>query len=189
MLRITLRWRPDREWLLAFWLALSLVVGLIVGAVAWFLAGGLVAAVTGMGTMAALGAPGVMKPRIAAVPYSYWNRLARKYAVIAQTLVMRTCYWTALLFARGDGSALMIESGHAPDSLWTERGTLEPAAYGSLAADCSGSPRRGWVGETVSWALRSKQPWVVLLLPYLVIVRVLDVRKEKKAPAGIYTLY
>ena len=189
MLSITLRWRPDRESLLAFWLAFSLVLGLIIGTASWYLAGGLVGTLTFVVATVALGTLGVVRPRIAAVPYSYWNRLARKYAVIAQGIVMRVCYWTALLFARGDGTALEINGEHVPESLWVERGTLEPAAYGSLCADSSGSPRRSWVGETAAWALRSRQPWVVLLLPYLGIVRALDVRREVKAPSGIYTLY
>ncbi len=189
MLRITLRWRPDRESLLAFWLAFSLVSGLIVGAVAWAVSGGLVAVLVFLAATPAAAAWGIAKPRIAAAPYSYWNRLARKYAVIAQVIVMRICYWTALLFVRGDGRALKIQGDPESHSLWVERGTLEPGAYGSLSSDFSGPPRNGWFGETAAWTLRSGQSWMALLLPYLGIVRALDVRKEKKAPSGIYTLY
>ena len=188
MFSSTMPSRPDRVWLVSFWLSFSLSCGLLVASAArvaesdgWMLFGVIV--------VLALLLPGVVWPRLVRLPYAIWNRLAREYSRAASLILTAICFYTVFAAVRLAGSALRLKSPQPGESLWAPRGTLPSTAYRSEDEyPRSGAPR-GWLRAILSWSARPGHQWVVGLIPFLVLLRALDHEERAGVPSDIYTLY
>ena len=188
MLSSTMPSRPDRVWLVSFWLSFSLGCGLLVASAArlaesdgWMLFGVI--------ALLALLVPGVVWPRLVWSPYAIWNRLAREYSRAASLILTAICFYIVFVAVRLAGSALRLKGPQPGESLWTPRGTLPSTAYRSQDESPRGGAPKGWLRVIFSWSARPGHRWVVGLIPFLVLLRALDYDERAGVPSDIYTLY
>lgn len=187
---MTLPASPNRSWLLSFWLAMSLCIGLITGALSWIL---ISPAWAGCGVLVALALAmsGVLRPQLLVGPYRFWNRLAVKFAGFAQMCVTGICFYIVFVAVGRTGASLGLAHPNSnSESLWTPRETLVSSAYISHdRATSKGLRQRGWFDTFLPWAIRSGNVWACCLLPFLILLRTLETGEESGFPSNTYTLY
>lgn len=186
MIRPTLPHRPDREDLLGFWMVISLLTGLLLSTLLLLMGGApdWTGVVAGALTVLALLLLGLQSERRIERMYARWNRLARGYSRRARRWVTWVVYRTVVTAAARTGASGLPVGA----SKWMERGTLSPSGYASQAGD----PVDGGEGrpeELQAWLVRTHRGWAVALLPFLGVLRALDVRKERSVASDNYTLY
>ena len=127
-------------------------------------------------------------PAQAQAVYGLWVRASRLYAKIARQIVLILCH--AVITAVGlAGTSLTLERPAPGRSLWQARQSLPVAAYTSqFEAAGPAWAHRPW-RALFDWAVRSRNVWLVLLVPFLILVSVLDTEEQRRYPAGIYTLF
>jgi hypothetical protein len=137
----------------------------------------------------AAGVGATLRPREAAVAYRLWNLMARAYARVARAVLLALCYMVLFTVVGIAGSSVRLQRPRAGESLWFPRSTLATSTYWSQSEqpDRPWSHHR-WIGMFV-WAFRSGNSWAVLLIPFLMLVAVLEHGEEQRFPAGIYTLF
>ena len=123
------------------------------------------------------------------LPYRVWSKLARVFASVARPYLLLVCFYTIFPVLRFLGSSFISFPGISPESAWVERGTLPVTMYGSQhhavqerAGVC------GWVRSYGSWAMRSGQPWVLALLPFLILLSMVRTGSRKPHFLRISTL-
>src|SRR5262245_14994309 len=133
----------------------------------------------------------LIRPNFAGRAYRAWNRrISHPFAKSAANIVTKVAFF--MLFVAGSKTAWrrhFHDAGRTSTS-WTPRESLAPTAYAALyAARATPSRRRGWIADYVRWATRTGNVWSVSLLPYFLLLMVLDRDEETAAPANIYTLF
>lgn len=190
MFVMTLPPSPNRLWLLSFWFAISLLVGLIAGALSWMLASPLW---SGLGVLVALSlaTSGLLRLQKLSTPYKAWNNLANRFARFAQAWVGRVCFYTVFVAVGRAGTSLgLAHPGADTKSLWVSRETLAPSEYAYPHKSSTAGPiRQSWISAYLSWAAGSRNLWACSLLPFLILLRALDTGDESHFPSNIYTLY
>ena len=178
-----------REWLISFWLTISVSSGLLIGALlsllispVWFVLGVILALM--------LILPGLLHPQILSIPYNAWNRAAFCFARVSRFLLTAICFYIIFVVMRRTGSSLRLARPSSTESLWVPRGTHAPAAYlHQYDATTEKSPQGGWIRTYLSWAAQSGRLWTVFLLPFLVLLSSVEIYQRKTLPANIYTLF
>jgi hypothetical protein len=180
---------PRRKWLISFWLAISLVSGALCGAMlailiapGWFGVGGIVALMVAV--------PGLRRPQVASKPYQRWRRAGRSYCRVVSRVLTGLCFCTVFVVARLAGSSLRLARPRTSRTMWVPRTTLAPTAYAHQYNRASpDSPRAGWLRPYLSWTVRSGHVWAIGLLPFLIMLEIVEAGPEKGATANIYTLF
>lgn len=177
-----------RATLRAFWIAVCLELGILVGLAALLPIppAGLIA---GLAAVAALLAAGCLSPEQVAPAYRFWNRGASRFAVAAARWIAGICYYTVFAAAALSGSPVLRRWPRQPASNWSRRDRLPEAAYGSTWRLQSGMSAAGSLRPFVSWALKSGNSWAVVLVPFLLLLRALDSQPPQHVPSDLYTLY
>src|SRR4026207_1366571 len=82
--------------LMAFWLALSLLAGIIISVIVsiWISP---TQAPLGLIAVPILALPGLLWPQLAILPYGAWNRLAGTFARFARTWLMGICFYVIVV--------------------------------------------------------------------------------------------
>lgn len=175
--------------LAAFWLAISLSVGMLIGMI-----GGLALSprwlLFGLASAVVMAVPGLLRPQIAAFPYRAWNKLAREFSRGARHWLIGICYYVILVAVGQTKSSIKLKHPSPQESSWVARRgrTVEHAPH--LDGSARESPRRGWIRSYTSWAVQSGNTWVLGLLPFIVMLSALEVdQQENPLPADIYTLF
>jgi hypothetical protein len=177
---------PARHhWLVAFWLVLSLVIGVLFAVLRSLLLspGSIVSAAV---LILVLAAPGLFRPQLALLPYRAWNKLARLALQGFHEVLLRACFYTVFVAARWGGfvdSNLGLARSDSEESMWFAREKTGPAAF-IVPRDI------GRFAEFVSWARLSGNLWAIALLPSMLLLSLLDTdRRQQKLPDNIYTLF
>jgi len=177
-----------RAWLRAFWLTMSLTLGILTALLVGTRPG--TRAVIGLAVTVAAVIPGMLRPDLARPPLRAWNALARLFARAGTAYLTAVCFHVVIRAMRRTGSPLRLHPPAPGESLWTpwpEERTDHVLADGIVAAR---SPGSGWAGDFVSWVRRSRQDWGLALLPMLLVLATFDTTQDVEAPPpGIYTLY
>ena len=188
MMHPTLPHRPDREDLLGFWIAISLVAGLLLGFLTLLASGatGWMGPLMGVLTTGVLLLVGLRRERGIDRVYGRWNRWARAYSRRARRWITAVLYWTVVAVAARAGARGLALEG----SPWLQRGTLPQWGYPGQGggADIDAPERREPQGS-VHWMIRSGRSWAIGLLPFLWILRALDVKAQRSVASDTYTLY
>lgn len=188
MMHSTLPHRPDREDLLGFWIAVSLMAGLLLGTLTFLDDGapGWVGPLIGALTTGTLLLVGLRRERGIDRVYGRWNRWARAYSRRARGWITAVLYWTVIgVAARAGARGLALEG-----SPWLQRGTLPQSGYlGQGDGADADTPARGEPRGLVRWMLRSERSWAIVLLPFLGLLRALDVKAQRSVASDTYTLY
>jgi hypothetical protein len=179
---------PRRAWLLAFWTALSLWLGVSAGvflavALGWFW---LAAAPVIAAGMAALG---WIWPGLVAFPYRAWNKLARETARLGHFCILTVCYYVVLAPVARAGSSFRLESPKPGESFWIKRQSSRGRADVQKLSGAEFSSR-SWIVTYLSWCAHPRNLWTVWLIPYLLLLSLLETEEQKNSvPSNIYTLY
>ena len=189
MLTLSLPSRPNRQLLRSFWLAISVISGLVGAGAAW-LAGLDAWVLVGLGVIFVLVTPGMARPRAVSLPYRIWNSLAQGYARTTRLFLMGICFYTVFLAVGRTRSGLWLRQPDPTTSTWLPRAVFPASSYGARSTS-QGDARHGWLRGLFSWSIRSKNnAWAISLAPFLVLYRMLDFEEaESEAPSDIYTLY
>ena len=181
--------RPRRAFLKSFGLTVAFVVALMMATISWQ-TGSLLLVLGGVPAALALAVSATLRPEWWLVLYRVWNKLGLVYATAARPFLLLVCYYTIFPVLRFLGSSFISFPAVSPESAWVQRGTLPVTMYGSqhhAVQDQAGVC--GWVRSYTSWAMRSKQPWALALLPFLIFFSLLERGKDTSYPADIYTLF
>ena len=178
---IVLPSRPDRAWLRSFGLAAAALSGLVAG-----LALGVGA---GVATVSLVALAAALAPAAFRRAYALYNRIAGRFVRLARQGLLAICFHTIFLAAGRAGSTLAVRPPVPGGSLWAPRATLSPRAYSSVFTELSAPSRPGWPMSFVRWALKSRNPWAVALLPFLLLLRILDPEPSLDVRGNIYTMY
>lgn len=192
MLTMTLPRSPDRVDLDAFWLAACTLATAAGVAVVLLLGGGSGGIVAVFGVTGLAAGLGVRRQRVPLLAYRLWNDVARGYAGIARGWVLAVCYWVVFPVVGRTGSRLPVEPEPGDGTSWTERSWSRGGRALSRSLRDGGplrqDPRSGW-RWLVSWAQIGEQAWVLLLLPFLILLQSLEPESGDAPPADLYTLY
>jgi len=180
---------PRRAWLISFWIASCLSLGLLVGLVLavlvsplWFGIGLLLAFI--------LSVPGLLWPHAVLVPYKLWGRVTLFYARAARVLLKGICFYLVIFPVALAGSSLRLARPVTSESQWIPRRIAEPVTH---QREFNGRTREqsqaGWIKDYLSWAAEPSNWWSVCLLPFLTILLAMSTDEEHDFPANIYTLF
>jgi hypothetical protein len=182
---------PRRAWLMSFGLVMSLVSGLLIGALlslrmspCWFAVGVVVALM--------LSLPGLLWPQTVSIPYRVWNKLAYEFSRFARLWLTGICFYIVFVTVGRLGSSFKLASLAADESLWVSREISAPAAYGSSHGIIREEPsEEGWVSAFVSWAMQSGNGWACCLLPFLMLLSAFESEQQEESdlPTHTYTLF
>lgn len=180
---------PRRAHLRSFALVIGGAAGLVAAALTSAYLGGVAGTAAGALVMLLIATPGWIQPELVRHAYRFWYLSSHRVARFARRALLWICYHSVFDLAGRAGNRLGIEpTGKA--SAWTERTTLPPPLFrsqdGSVVVDAGA---HGWVRPLSGWALRSGRPWVLALVPFLVLLNALDDHRQDALPADIYTLY
>ena len=181
---------PIREVCLqSFGVVMGLFAGLLIGILSSLL-GISRPFILGVGVASAVMFPGLLWPQMLSLAYRAWNKFARIFAGYARVLLAGICFYIIFVTVGRSGAALRPNRSPGSRSQWIPRETLAPAAYSALHAVPMKRPsEHGWISDFLLWASRSGNLWVVCLLPFLILLSVLETDDEGSFPSGIYTLF
>ena len=186
---ITLPSRPRRACLRSFSLAVSLCSGVLIGATLTLL---LSFQWVSLGAVPALvlAFPTLFCPHTLSRLYDVWNRMALLFNRVARLWLTGICFYIVLATVGLTGSRLRLAHPTASESLWVPRKTVPPATYKSqwVSIEKNGW-RKGWIRSFVFWAFHSGNLWAAFVLPFLILLCLLEGDEESSAPTRIYTLF
>jgi hypothetical protein len=184
---------PGRARLRAFWLVLSLAVGLALWAV--LLRSGALTGTSGtlalMGATIAFASIGLVHPYAAAVPYRAWNWLVHRFSVVAIRYVTAVAFWTVGLVFATDKRPGRFEHRIQSDSGWRPRTSQSLSAYKSQHTTAVSEGDSGAPDRQTSPVTHMRPPLIWAFGPFVSLIRTLHVDRDpsKERSAHIYTLY
>ncbi len=180
---------PRRAWLQSFWIVMCSMIGLLAGGclavrlgIPWIAAGVLAGAL--------LSAIGFLVPTVARGPYRLWFRVTDFYFRMVRLAVKTVCYFVVFVVVGRRKSSLLCDRPTAMASIWVPRHTLPVTNYPhEYEGETREVKQRPWVSVYLSWARSTGHGWAISLLPFLLLLSVLEPEQERAFPAGIYTLF
>jgi hypothetical protein len=178
-----------RAMLRGFWITISAIGGLMIGALAhlfgssWAIGTGIFAAVLLLALV-------FIQEAFVWRLYRGWNRLlVRPFTAIVQHVITRLCYFIIFVAVGRAGSRLPVTASSSQNSFWTERDLQAQTDLGSASVRVGFVPEHGWVRGYCSWARTSGNIWAIALLPFLMILRICSRPQAETAGFNIYTLF
>jgi hypothetical protein len=116
--------------------------------------------------------------------------MALLFARAARLWLTGICFYIVFVAVGLTGSRLRLAHPTASESLWVPRKTFPPATYESQwgSIEKNGS-RKGWIRSFLYWAFHSGNLWAAFMLPFLILLCLLERDEESSLPTRIYTLY
>lgn len=186
---ITLPSTTNRARLTSFWFAFSSLSGLLVGVLAalligiWWLGVGVVLTLL-------LSVFGLFRIEGISKLYNLWNKVARSFGGWASIWLMSVSYYIVFFIVGRTGSSLRLARPSGSESMWAGRQTLPVTTYTSqYGSNSHGSYEKGWIANFLSWGTHSGNLWACCLLPFLILLKALEVEDRSSFPTRIYTLY
>ena len=181
----------NRAALRGFWLIISLAIALVVTLTTRALGlGDEVATVTTLGVVyAIIAVPVLLRPSLAWTPYRAWNWIVRRFSGPAIRAVSSVAFHLVMRPLSATTAAHQFRR-QSSSTTWEPRVTQSVETYPSTHYDENGAQEDMW-GSLSSWRRISDHRPAVLLIPYVALIRLLDVEPAAKtdAPSDIYTLY
>ncbi len=188
---LLLPYPPRRAWLMSFWLVISVLSGLVFGALSsllissrWFWIGFIVTL--------SLFTLGLAQRHAISVLYNLWNKMAGFYMRASRVVLKGICFYLIFGVIGRTGTSLRLARPASDASMWVPRGTLVPSAYlGTYCSSTKADQNKSWIRSYLSWARQSRNLWAACLLPFLVLLRTVECEDEERPfyPTDVYTLY
>jgi hypothetical protein len=179
---------PSRACLIAFWLSFSLGASVVAALLLYLLVS---PQHSGLGLLSVPTSflPILFWPKGLILCYRIWNRLAREISRFAQKVILRICFHVVFVAAGFAGSSMRIDRLTSKESLWTDRETVSSNSYfGEHKVSAKRSPTN-WLSSVFSWSQQSGDLLPLCLLPFLLLLRILEPKQETTVPSDIYTLF
>ena len=133
---------------------------------------------------------GLIRPKIMSKPYRLWDALANYFARGARLVLLGVCFYIIMVAVRFAGAAIELGRPSADQSLWISKKTLSPATYlYEFSASGGQFTGKGWLSSYLCWAGVSGNLWALFLVPFLAMLAAVEVYRDRRFPAGIYTLF
>lgn len=174
----------------AFWLAVSLAIAVPATWVIRALGAEAVGSLTTFGLVfAGVVIPVIVRPSIAWTPYRAWNWIIRRFSLRAIRAVTSIAFLLVMRPLSATSEPHQFER-HTTSTSWRQRETQSAGTYRSTHYDPNGEQENTWSGLS-SWRRKSGHRAVVLLSPFVALIRLLDVdaAASTDTPSDIYTLY
>jgi hypothetical protein len=140
--------------------------------------------------IAPLSASGMIYPSLLIIPYRIWNKCAKLYARFAQISLMAIAYHFIVRIVGLMALSGQFKPARSGISAWVPRRTITVLAYDSqYEAPDHLSIHAPWTAGFVSWARRTPNVWAVCLLPFMILVSILEPEEEREQVSDIYTLF
>jgi len=174
--------------LLSFWLVFTPGLAAMIATAAsfWLQANWRLCAVV---ALAALVLPVLLKPTLARMPYRAWNKLVRIFGACASRFTLMVMFYILIAVGRA-GSSLALRRPDERESQWVPRSALDPRAFFvQHRSPAKEIDRSSWAANLYRWSSKSRNYWVLALLPFLLLLSALDTEQEENYPTNIYTLF
>ena len=178
-----------RAYVRSFWLTASLLAA-IGSAGALVPRVGLPWIAAGIVVSIAIAALGFYAPLIAKGPCKLWMRSVDLYCRVTRLAVKAICFFVVFVLVGRTKSSLLLARPVGGGSVWHKRDTLTASTYPYESENIT--EKVGpltWRSAYMSWCHASGNRWAVLLLPYLLLLDLLEPEQERALPANIYTLF
>jgi hypothetical protein len=181
---------PNRLRLLSFWISLVFLLGIVVG-IPLLLTSQHYLIIPWILILVILIVVGFKNTALVSGIYRVWNNLAHAYGSLALYSITGICFYVILLITGRAGSILRISREETKGkSHWKPRETLHNDSYDSMYNSLSKNVNdRGAIRSLFDWSMETKNYWVICLIPFLLLIRVLETEEHKEFPSNIYTLY
>ena len=143
-------------------------------------------------TVLAVGFPllGLLWPKMMSRPYRVWNVAANYFARVARLFLIGICFYIILLAVGRAGTSMNLARPRPDESLWLSKKTLSPDTYAyEFAASGKRFTERGWLRSYLCWARVSGHVWAFFLVPFLAMLSAVEIYRDRRFPAGVYTLF
>jgi hypothetical protein len=133
---------------------------------------------------------GLVRPKIMLKSYRLWNLSANYFARVARLFLMGICFYIILLAVGRAGTSMSLARPRPDESLWLSKKTLSPDTYAyEFAASGKHFPEKGWLRSYLCWARVSGHVWAMFLVPLLAMLSAVEIYRDRRFPAGVYTLF
>ena len=173
-----------------FWLVMSLIIGLLIGyflnilfSPIWF--------VSSIFITFGIAVPGLIRPRVATMPYRAFNKLVRGFIRFTNECILLVCFFTIYIAGGKNSSFIKLVRPHESESLWVPRYQDSSGIHGTNnVVVMTKSTHSSWLFTFVRWAIKSGNWWMFCLLPYMILIAVFKKEKlQTTISENIYTLY
>ncbi len=179
---------PRRAYLRSFWISLCLVLGTAGALLAGLWSASLDTTVLLVTGMLAVALFGYLYPPIAKRPYAAMYHCFEYYGQLLRFCLKLVCFFLVFVAVGRAGSKLPVAPRPA-GSMWLPRSSTPAEEFDSEFEGTQGDENPHWTATYLAWAHRSGNGWAVMLLPFLVLLSVLEPEEERSFPANIYTLF
>lgn len=179
--------RPRRTHLQVFGVTMVLGTGLLAGMIAEQIAAGWFLQISAMGVILA----GIvsMRPTVMSRAYEVWRSFAELYMRVARWTLKAVCFFILFVIVGRGGSTLPL-GFQAGGIQWGERKSLSRDEFLlEFEGTAHSVPAGKWFSAYVQWAKRSGNTWVLMLVPFLVLLAYFDEDVQADIPQNIYTLF
>jgi hypothetical protein len=188
---ITLPSPPRRTDLRSFAIVVSLIVGAMIGGLTFLLFSSIWPALGG-GIIALVALRlGLQQSTRLTVLYRTWNKAAAKIARCASLGVMGICFYIILATVGRSGSTLGLDHPTTAKSFWIPREPQGSLGHNSLRGNTvKVIPHRHWALALIIWVVKTRNIWVLCLLPFFFLLAILESETEEGTfPTSTYTLF
>ncbi len=176
--------KPDAVELTVLWISLSTVAVTVVGLATY---PSILPMLTGAGLAALIGCryPSVMKS-----VYDLWRALTRFYIRLSRLWSIGVCFYVILGITGSTRANLLLQRPPKTSSLWAIWKTPEAELYAKPTAISKTQNQNGyWLTSFLDWAKHPSHVWAYSLLPFVILLRIVEGEQQKQFPTNIYTLY
>lgn len=190
MVTIQLLSTPRQAWLTGFGLCAS-AMSLLLSAVAALHQQSFSVFGAGVCLALVLALSACLWPWIWTWPYRAWNRLGRHYGDVARLYLLGLCYLIVSAVGLAGPSKDFTRDPRFGSGWISRKSSSEPTSNGRVQGDDTKALKRDWVRTYVLWAIQSGQIWRCALLPFLILLSMLesDERSHVPVPTQTYTLF
>jgi hypothetical protein len=184
---------PDRVQLYSFLISFGLLISIVVSIIGLYILGIFFEIIIAGGLLTIIMVFVEFIRRNSMLPlYKLWNSLTRNYSLILQKWVNGICFYIIITSVglAGKNNRFSNSSNNNP-SMWRTRSTLNREAFNSQYNESHDKTNRGgkWIRNYIRWSISTRNKWILGLLPFIILLKIHNVREERKFPANIYTLY
>jgi len=141
------------------------------------------------GALVVIGLISLRQPKLLALAYRIWNKLAREFSKKAQAYAVTVCYLVIVSTMRLCGSRI-LRKRPAQTTLWTPHMSSGSEGYRRLYSSGGAAHRnRNWLVTYSIWVFHSGNYWALSLLPFIAMLHWLDTEIEDSFPQNLYTLF
>jgi hypothetical protein len=176
--------KPDAFDLTIFWAAISIF---LVALVFFFTYPSVLPALLAAGATTLIG---FRFRGVVTSTYDLWRSLTRFYVRLAKLWSIGVCFYVILGIAGSTKSELVLTRPQGKRSMWALWKTPEAALYSQpIQISKNSSQNRYWLASFINWANNPRHVWAFCLLPFVILLRMVEGEQAERFPTNIYTLY